>query len=133
LTYGGENFRHLVLKFLVIYRFLPWRYDFSCVSVKSGVFLRAMRAIDDIDIDSREVRRLLGNVSKMWLDRRLNPKSPQYDPDFPQPYQYADGGRRHWSRNEILAYRERMRRIMTERRLARRQAASSEYLGRPGE
>jgi predicted DNA-binding transcriptional regulator AlpA len=85
---------------------------------------------DDIDIDAAETRRLLGGVSVMWIDRRLNPRSPQYDPEFPQPVQYVEHGRRYWSRREILAYKRRRQRVATERRLARRMAAPGEYVGR---
>jgi hypothetical protein len=46
--------------------------------------------------------------------------------------QYGESGRRHWSRAEILAYRDRMRQVTTERRHAKRLAARIEYLGRAG-
>jgi hypothetical protein len=65
---------------------------------------------DDELVDAPEVRRLLGNVSEMWLRRRLDPVSRYYDAEFPQPVQYHPGGPRHWPRGEVLAYRERMRR-----------------------
>jgi predicted DNA-binding transcriptional regulator AlpA len=64
---------------------------------------------EDELVDAPEVRRLLGEVSEMWLRRRLNPDSRYYDPEFPQPIQYLPGGRRHWSRGEVVAYRERRR------------------------
>jgi hypothetical protein len=80
----------------------------------------ADRPNDDIGAD--EVRRLLGGVSEMWLRRRLDPRNPQFDTDFPQPVQYAKTGRRHWSRAAMLAYRERMRQATTERRNAQRLA-----------
>jgi hypothetical protein len=87
-------------------------------------------AIDDISAE--EVRRLLGGISEMWLRRRLDPRHQQFDPDFPQPVQYAETGRRHWSRAAILAYRDRMREVTTERRHAKRLAAEIEYRGRAG-
>jgi hypothetical protein len=80
--------------------------------------------IEDILID--EVRRLFGNVSEMWIRRRLDPTDSQYDPDFPQPIQYATAGRRHWSRTTVLSYRDKMRQLTTERRLAHRASMQRE-------
>jgi hypothetical protein len=87
-----------------------------------------MPASDESDdqIGSAEVRRLL-DVSNMWLQRKLDPTSKQYDPEFPEPVQYSPNGPRHWSRAEIMDYRARKRRVATERRHARRQAAQVQY------
>jgi hypothetical protein len=76
---------------------------------------------DDELIGAQEVRRLLGNVSHMWLQRRLDRSSPQYDPEFPRPIQYQALGVRRWTRAEIIAFRERRRDNL---HIARRQQAS---------
>lgn len=54
---------------------------------------------DDIMILTRETRRLLGDVSPMWLHRRL-----RSDPTFPRPHRYAPTGPRRWRRRELLAW-----------------------------
>jgi predicted DNA-binding transcriptional regulator AlpA len=82
------------------------------------------------DIGAVELRKLLGGVSKAWLQRRLDPRHPEYDPTFPAPVQYTDNGRRYWSRGEIVAWRESKRRAATERREARLRGAAKEYVGR---
>src|SRR6266480_1949100 len=50
-------------------------------------------------IQAHELRAILGNVSDMWLWRRLR------EGDFPKPFMI--GKRRFWRRDEIAAYIER--------------------------
>lgn len=50
-------------------------------------------------IQAHELRALLGNVSDMWLFRRLR------EGDFPKPIMISK--RRFWRRDEIAAYIER--------------------------
>jgi hypothetical protein len=95
-----------------------------------GSLLRTMSEPVYDDIGAVEVRKLLGGVSKAWLQRRLDPRHPEYDPTFPGPVQYTENGRRYWSRGEILAYRESKRQAATARREARLRGAAKEYVGR---
>ncbi len=51
---------------------------------------------DDALLSTAEVCRLLGNVSTMFVRRRLRD-----DPTFPRPIQYAKKGPRFWRRAEL--------------------------------
>jgi predicted DNA-binding transcriptional regulator AlpA len=88
-----------------------------------------MEEADDIGIN--EVQRMFGDVSKTWVDRRLDPASRAYDPDFPQPIQYMPGGHRHWRRSEIHTYQVKKRQQATERRHARRRGFRAFHQGAP--
>jgi hypothetical protein len=52
-----------------------------------------MSANNQIFISARQVRQRYGNVSHMWIERRL-----AVDPEFPKPIYFGD--RRYW---EIVA------------------------------
>jgi len=54
---------------------------------------------DNIMISTADARRLLGDVSPMWIHRRL-----RADPTFPRPHRYAPTGPRRWHRRELLAW-----------------------------
>jgi len=66
--------------------------------------------IEDRLISTAELRRLLGDVSVMFVNRRQHD-----DPDFPRPIQFTPRGPRKWWLSELQHYLERCR--------ARREAA----------
>ena len=59
---------------------------------------------DNALITNADARRLLGNVSHMFIYRRLKD-----DPTFPKPIRYSEGGRLFFRKAELLDWIEQHR------------------------
>ncbi len=62
--------------------------------------------MDDPLMNAAATRAELGNVSAMFLHRRLHD-----DPSFPRPIVFRPRGPRYWRRSEIVGWIERHRRV----------------------